>query len=47
MSNNLLIYGANGYTGELITRYGVESGMKPIIAGRNEAAVRRLQKSTY
>ena len=39
---NLLIYGANGYTGELITRYAVERGMGPIIAGRNEAAIKEL-----
>ena len=42
MENNFLIYGANGYTGELITRYAVERGMKPIIAGRNEAAIKTL-----
>jgi short subunit dehydrogenase-like uncharacterized protein len=42
MSSNFLIYGANGYTGELITRYAVERGMRPMIAGRNEAAVRSL-----
>ena len=42
MENNFLIYGANGYTGELITRYAVDRGMKPIIAGRNEAAIKSL-----
>ncbi|PYS87088.1 MAG: saccharopine dehydrogenase [Acidobacteria bacterium] len=42
MSDPLLIYGANGYTGELITRYAVERGMKPIIAGRNEKAIRKI-----
>lgn len=42
MSSNFLIYGANGYTGELITRYAVGRGMRPIIAGRNEAAIRSL-----
>lgn len=39
---NFLIYGANGYTGELITRYAVERGLKPIIAGRNEKAIKPL-----
>ncbi|HSI87653.1 MAG TPA: saccharopine dehydrogenase NADP-binding domain-containing protein, partial [Pyrinomonadaceae bacterium] len=39
-----LIYGANGYTGELITRYAVERGMMPIIAGRNKAAIEALAK---
>ena len=42
MKNNFLIYGANGYTGELITRMAAERGMRPIIAGRNEAAIREL-----
>ena len=42
MEKSFLIYGANGYTGELITRYAAERGMKPILAGRNEAAVRKL-----
>ena len=37
-----LIYGANGYTGELVTRYAVEFGLKPIIAGRNETAIKEL-----
>lgn len=42
MNTKFLIYGANGYTGELITRVAVERGMQPIIAGRNEAAIRAL-----
>jgi short subunit dehydrogenase-like uncharacterized protein len=44
MRSNFLIYGANGYTGELITRYAVERGLKPIIAGRNEAAIKALSE---
>lgn len=39
---NLLIYGANGYTGELITRYAVNRGLRPILAGRNAGAVKAL-----
>ncbi len=39
---NFLIYGANGYTGELITRYAVERGMRPILAGRNAEAIGEL-----
>lgn len=42
MVKTFLIYGANGYTGELITRFAVERGLKPIIAGRNEAAIRAI-----
>lgn len=42
MQNNFLIYGANGYTGELITRYAAERGLRPILAGRNEAKISEL-----
>jgi short subunit dehydrogenase-like uncharacterized protein len=44
MSNNFLIYGANGYTGELIARFAAERGMKPVLAGRNAAKVEALAK---
>ena len=43
--SQFLIYGANGYTGELITRVAVERGLKPIIAGRNEPAIRTLAET--
>ena len=33
----LLIYGATGYTGELIAREAVRGGLHPILAGRNQA----------
>ncbi len=42
MSTNLLIYGANGYTGELIARMAVEQGLHPVLAGRNREAVGAL-----
>lgn len=42
VNKTFLIYGANGYTGELITRMAVERGMRPTVAGRNEAAIRAL-----
>jgi short subunit dehydrogenase-like uncharacterized protein len=45
--SNFLIYGANGYTGELITRYAVERGMRPILAGRNAIAVEALAKKHH
>jgi short subunit dehydrogenase-like uncharacterized protein len=38
----LLIYGANGYTGELITRMAAERGLQPVLAGRNAAAIQEL-----
>jgi Uncharacterized conserved protein len=47
MPNGFLIYGANGYTGELITRYAVERGMSPILAGRNAIAVEELAKKHH
>lgn len=37
-----LIYGANGYTGELIAREAVRQGLKPILAGRNKSKVEAL-----
>ena len=47
MDKTFLIYGANGYTGELITRYAVERGVKPILAGRNAIAVEALAKKHH
>lgn len=41
---SLMIYGANGYTGELIAREAVVRGMKPILAGRSRAKVERLAR---
>lgn len=43
-TNNLnwMIYGANGYTGELIAREAVRQGLKPILAGRNPTKVAEL-----
>src|SRR5436190_1168591 len=35
---NYLIYGANGYTGELIVREAVARGQRPILAGRDAEA---------
>jgi len=39
-----LIYGANGYTGELIAREAVRRGLKPILAGRNAEKLASLAK---
>jgi len=47
MENTFLIYGANGYTGELITRMAAERGLKPILAGRNAIAVEELAKKHH
>lgn len=42
MSNPLLIYGATGYTGQLIVEEAVARGMRPILSGRSSEAVRAL-----
>ncbi len=47
MEKTFLIYGANGYTGGLITRFAVERGMKPILAGRNAIAIEELAKKHH
>jgi short subunit dehydrogenase-like uncharacterized protein len=39
-----LIYGANGYTGELIAREAVRRGQKPVLAGRNAEKLASLAK---
>ncbi|MEG0341053.1 MAG: saccharopine dehydrogenase NADP-binding domain-containing protein [Acinetobacter sp.] len=41
-NSNWMIYGANGYTGELIAREAVRQELKPILAGRNSAKVETL-----
>ncbi len=37
-----MIYGANGYTGELAAREAVKRGRRPILAGRNGEALAKL-----
>lgn len=37
-----LLYGANGYTGELIAREAVKRGMHPVLAGRSRVQVEKL-----
>jgi short subunit dehydrogenase-like uncharacterized protein len=43
---SFLIYGANGYTGKLAVEQAVLKGLKPILAGRNEAEIKSLA-ATY
>ncbi len=38
----LMIYGANGYSGEMIAREAKKRGLRPILAARNAAAVQSL-----
>jgi len=40
--HNFLIYGCYGYTGKLITRFAVEQGFRPTLAGRNGTKVKAL-----
>lgn len=37
-----MIYGANGYTGELIAREAVERGSEPVLAGRSAGKIEPL-----
>jgi short subunit dehydrogenase-like uncharacterized protein len=37
-----LLYGANGYTGELIAREAVKRGMRPVLAGRSRGQIEKL-----
>ncbi len=42
MSKRFLIYGANGYTGNLIARLASERGQRPVLAGRSASSVGAL-----
>jgi short subunit dehydrogenase-like uncharacterized protein len=42
VASDWLIYGANGYTGELVSRLAVTRGHRPILAGRNATEIRAL-----
>ncbi|MDB4907896.1 MAG: Saccharopine dehydrogenase [Gemmatimonadetes bacterium] len=42
MEGRLLIYGANGYTGELIARLAVERGLRPTLSARRAEAIAPL-----
>ncbi|MGQ0429749.1 MAG: saccharopine dehydrogenase family protein [Gammaproteobacteria bacterium] len=43
MTSRLLVYGANGYTGEMIARTAAAQGLRPVLAGRS-AAVQSLAR---
>ena len=42
MKSNWMIYGAYGFTGELIARHAVDAGHSPILAGRDAHKVEKL-----
>jgi len=41
-ANSFLLYGANGYTGELVARYADQYDLHPILAGRRKEAIEPL-----
>jgi len=45
MTMNWMIYGANGYTGELIAREAVQRGLKPVLAGRSRDKLEPLARA--
>jgi short subunit dehydrogenase-like uncharacterized protein len=44
MSGPLVVYGAYGYTGELVARRAVERGLSPVLAGRDSEPLARLAR---
>ena len=46
-ASDWMIYGANGYTGELIAREAVRRGMRPVIAGRSASAIVPLAENLH
>lgn len=42
MPADFLLYGANGFVGEVIARLAVQQGLKPILAGRNADKVQAV-----
>lgn len=43
-NKQLMIYGANGYTGKLIAKQAVDKGYQPVLAGRNQMVIEALAK---
>ena len=46
MPSTFLLYGANGFVGEAAARQAVQSGLRPILAGRDAAKIECLATST-
>lgn len=42
LKNKLLVYGANGYSARLIIEELINRGIKPVLAGRDEAAIKNV-----
>ena len=45
MSNQLMIYGATGYTGRLTVQRAMERGLRPLLGGRNKEKLQRLAEA--
>ncbi|MBH2003753.1 MAG: hypothetical protein I8H66_03610 [Sphingobacteriia bacterium] len=41
-NNQFLLYRANGYTGRLIAKMAAAYNLTPVLAGRNEAALKQI-----
>jgi len=46
LNKKWIIYGANGYTGRLITKQAQQRGLRPILAGRNRETIEALATET-
>jgi short subunit dehydrogenase-like uncharacterized protein len=46
-SNSFLLYGANGYTGELIARYAKQYHLQPVLAGRRKEVIEPLANKLH
>jgi short subunit dehydrogenase-like uncharacterized protein len=44
MNNNLMIYGANGYSAKLIIKEALSYGIRPVLAGRNFSEVKKISE---
>jgi short subunit dehydrogenase-like uncharacterized protein len=45
MTGPLLVYGAYGYTGELVARHAAERGLSPVLAGRDSERLVRVARA--
>ncbi|TAL40352.1 MAG: hypothetical protein EPN92_15040, partial [Chitinophagaceae bacterium] len=46
-SNSFLLYGANGYTGELIARYAGQYNLQPVFAGRRKEVIEPMANKLH
>ena len=47
MASTIMIYGANGYTAELILRLATADGIQPIVAGRTESKIKPIAEVIF